>query len=477
MRKERVFFASTLAFGVVLSLLLAGMVNWLAARHYARWDWTKSRLYSLSEKTRNVLAAVKEPVRVVVFMTGTTPLFEQVKELLGRYQAACPKLTVEFIDPERDPLRTRQLTQEFGVSVANTVVFSQGTRKKHVTSDQLAEYDYEGFQFGQAPRIKAFKGEEQFTSAILQVTNPKVPKAYFTTGHGERDLDGFGDDGLSQLKELFKRDNWDVAKATLLSGAVPEDCDLLVVAGPTAPFAPVERQAIEAFLDKGGRVLALLDPVLGPGQQESGLGELLGKRGVVLGNDLVVDPERRLPFFDLSAVFVNEFRAHPAVDPLRGLAVLLPVARSVSPGTQEGVKCSTLFATSAAGWGETDIAGIISRRTVNKDPMDTPGPVSLAVACEPEKPEKGSWRLVAVGDADFATNSQIASAGNANLAMNLVNWLGKREESLGIAPCQPEQVNLVLSASQLRAIMLVSLVGLPAVGIALGVVVWWRRRR
>ncbi|GBC78964.1 hypothetical protein HRbin09_00175 [bacterium HR09] len=477
MRKEKVFFASTLAVGALLVLALVGMVNWLSYRHYWRWDWTRAKVYSLSEKTLNVLKGVKEPVRVVVFMTATTPLFDQVKELLTRYQAACPKLTVEFIDPDRDPLRTRQLAQEFGVSMANTVVFAQADRKKYVSSDQMAEYDYTGMQFGQAPKIKAFKGEEQFTSAILQVTNPKVPKAYFTSGHGEHDLEGWDEGGLSQLKELLKRDNWDVAKLPPFGTSIPQDCDLLVVAGPTAPFAPVERQAIEAFLEKGGRLLALLDPVLPGRQQPSGLEELLAKRGVKLGNDLVVDPERRLPFFDLSAVFVNEFRAHPAVDALKGMAVLLPVARSVSTQAADGVKTTVLFTTSAAGFGETDLEGLLVRRTVEKNPTDTPGPVSLAVAAEPEKAEGAAWRLAVVGDSDFATNGQLANAGNANLIANLVNWLGQKEQSLGIAPRQPEQVNLVLSAGQLRGIMLISLVGLPALGVALGIVVWWRRRR
>lgn len=476
MRKEKVFFASTLAVGAVLVLALVAMVNWLSYRHYWRWDLTRAKVYSLSEKTVNVLKAVKEPVRAVVFMTGTTPLFDQVKELLNRYQAACPKLSVEFIDPDRDPLRTRQLAQEFGVSMANTVVFAQADRKKYVSSDQIAEYDYTGMQFGQAPKIKAFKGEEQFTAAILQVTNPKVPKAYFTSGHGEHDLDGWDEGGLSQLKELLKRDNWEAAKLQPFASGIPEDCDLLVVAGPTAPFAPQEREAIESFLDKGGRLLALLDPVLPGRQQPSGLEELLAKRGVKLGDDLVVDPERRLPFFDLSAVFVNEFRAHPAVDSLKGMAVLLPVARSVSTQPAEGVKTTVLFTTSAAGFGETDLQGLLVRRTVEKNPQDTQGPVSMAVAAEPEKAEK-AWRLAVVGDSDFAANGQLANAGNANLIANLVNWLGQKEQSLGIAARQPEQVNLVLSAAQLRAIMLVSLVGLPAVGIVLGGVIWWRRRR
>ena len=158
-----------------------------------------------------------------------------------RYQAASPRVKVEFIDPQRDPLRTKALAQEFAVSTANTVVFASGDRKKYVTSDQLADYDYSGMQMGQAPRMKGFKGEEQFTSAILGVVNPKVPKVYFTTGHGEHDPDAMGQDGYSQLRDALKRDNLEVQKTSLLSGSAPADCDLLVIAGPTAPFADAEQ--------------------------------------------------------------------------------------------------------------------------------------------------------------------------------------------------------------------------------------------
>jgi ABC-type uncharacterized transport system involved in gliding motility auxiliary subunit len=80
------------------------------------------------------------------------------------------------------------------------------------------------------------------------------------------------------------------------------------------------------------------------------------------------------------------------------------------------------------------------------------------------------------GNSAFATNAQIANAGNVNLALNAINWLAKQEQALGIAARSPEQVQLFLSASQMRTIFLLSLAGLPAFAIALGVAVWWRRR-
>jgi ABC-type uncharacterized transport system involved in gliding motility auxiliary subunit len=477
MKRDKALALSSTAAATLLVVALVAMVNWLGFRHYVRADWTKSKVYSLSDKTENVLDSVVADVEVVVFMTPATPLFTETKELLTRYQAACSRLKVEFIDPDRDPLRTQQLAKQFGVSAANTVVFASGGRNKYVTSDQLAEYDYTGMQYGQGPKLKGFKGEEQFTAAILAVVNPKVPKVYFVTGHGELDPDGMGADGLSQLKDALQRDNLAVEKAALLSGSVPADCDLLVVAGPQAPFTAVETAALAAYLDKGGRALVLLDPVLGGRQRPSGLEEVVARYGVSVGNDLVLDPSRRLPFFDLSAVYASEFRSHPVVDGMQGLSVLLPVARSVTTTSAAGAASTQLIVTSADGWGESDIDAILARSPIDKDDKDTPGPVSLGVAAQSETDKENGWRLVVIGDSDFASNGQVANAGNLNLALNAVNWLAKREQALGIAPRAPEQVQLYMSASQMRMVALVSLVGLPLAAIVAGVFVWWRRRR
>jgi ABC-type uncharacterized transport system involved in gliding motility auxiliary subunit len=476
-RKERIAVASSATAGLVLAVALAGMVNWLGYRHYLRGDWTSSKIYSLSDKTTNVLKGIKDDVRVVVLMTPSTPLFTETKELLSRYEAVSPKLKVEFIDPDRDPLRTKQLAQEFGVSAANTVVFAAADRKKYVTSDQLADYDYSGMQMGQPPKLKGFKGEEQFTSAILGVVSPKVPKIYFVTGHGERDPDSAAEDGMSQLRELLKRDNLEVAKATLLSGSVPADCDLLVIAGPKTPLTDVEKSTLSGYLEKGGRALVLLDPVLAKQQRPSGLEEFLKAYGVLVNDDLVIDPARKLPFFDLSAVYVSDFRSHPAVDGLQGLAVLLPVARSVTTVSAPGATSTILLTTSDKGWGETNLDRLVATGQAEKDAKDTPGPVSLGVAAQSEKDKDKGWRLVAFGNSAFATNAQIANAGNVNLALNAVNWLAKQEQALGIAARSPEQVQLFLSAAQMRNVFLISLVGLPVLAIALGVAVWWRRRR
>ena len=132
-------FRATLALSVVLGLGILVLVNYIGSRRYARFDWTTSGLYSLSEKTRNVLKDLKTPVQVTVFMTPGTPLYPEVDELLKRYKAVAPMLTVETLDPTRNLVRAKQLVDEFGVR-SSTVVFRSGVAVQDPREDRLKGY-------------------------------------------------------------------------------------------------------------------------------------------------------------------------------------------------------------------------------------------------------------------------------------------------------------------------------------------------
>jgi hypothetical protein len=286
MRRQAIRYTLSGAVAVVLAVALTLMLNWLGSRHYVAADWTSSKVYSVSDKTRNILADLDEEIRVVVFMTPASPMFDQVSELLKRYEAASDKIKVEYIDPDKEPLRTRQLAEQFGISIADTVVFTYGDRTKYVTSDQMAEYDYAGMQYGQPPSMRAFKGEEQFTAAILSMVAPDVPKVYFVTGHGEASLASGGgptERSLAILQDSLKRENIETEDTTLLGGSVPEDADLLVIVGPTRAYTEAEVQVLDDYLDTGGRLLLCLDPLIEPGgtMRPTRLETFLTERGVL----------------------------------------------------------------------------------------------------------------------------------------------------------------------------------------------------
>lgn len=496
MRRQDIHRSSIGMAAILLVIALVMMVNWLGARHWRRADWTASKLYTLSDKSLNILGDMDEEIRIIVFMTPGSGLWPQVRELLNRYDAASDSIGVEFIDPDREPLRTQQLAEEFGISVANTVVFTAGDRSKYVTSDQMAEFDYSGMQYGQQPSLKAFKGEEQFTAAILSLVAPAVPKVYFVTGHGEPSLQAVGgrsERGLSVLREALKRENMVAAETSLLSGHVPDDADVLAIVGPTRAFTEAEIGAIDAFLEGGGRLLAALDPLIEPDgtMRATRLENLLADWDVEIRADLVIDPSKKLPFYDLSAVYLDAYGAHPVTEGMEGLAVLFMVARSVAASAEPMGAVTTLVETSAHGWGETDLSQLLRGEPVDPGQSDTPGPVAVGLAVEhtPESPEgteadagdtpapeAAGTRLVVLGDSDFLSDTEFANAGNGVLAVNAFNWLAAQEHALGIPPRAIDQSSMYLTGSQMQMILFLILIVMPGAAIAAGILVWRRRR-
>lgn len=488
MRQKAIRYTISGVVAVVLAVTLTIMVNWLGARRWVRTDLTSTKIYTLSEKTENILSDLSDQIDVVVLMTPATPMYDQVHELLERYKAASDKISVEYIDPGREPLKTSQLAEKFGVEVADTVVFVLGDRTKYVTSDQMAEMDYSGMQYGQGPTMRAFKGEEQFTSSILSLVAPDVPKVYFVTGHGEAALEsggGLADRSLSVLGETLKRENMEAADVSLLSGEIPVDADVLAIVGPTRAYTEPEIDALNAFLDRGGRLLAALDPLIEPAgtMRPTRLEDLLAARGVTVNDDLVVDPSRRLPFYDLSAVYLDDFPQHPVTTGLEGFAVLFTVARSL---TAEDAESKVLVQTSDEGWGETDLQMLLRGDPVAVDDADTAGPAVVGVAVEgvgtgpagddSDIADATGFRLVVFGDSDFMTDLDIANAGNAVLAGNAFNWLASRDELVGIPPREVEQVSLFLSQQQMRNLLLLVLVFMPGAAVLAGILVWRKRR-
>jgi ABC-type uncharacterized transport system involved in gliding motility auxiliary subunit len=486
----------TLSAGVLLTLVLLVLVNYFGWKYYKRFDWTRSRLYTLSEKSREVAKRLDKDVDAVVFLRPQDDLYQPVKELLSRYAAASPRIHVRMIDPEKNPVEAQQLVTRYQVTTPG-IVLATAKDRRVLDSNELAELDFSAVQLGQKPEMTGFKGEQLVTGALMQLAQGRKPKVLFTTGHGEASLDDRGPRGLSGAEDLLGRDNFDLAEwASLGKPAVPDGTDLLVIAGPKASFVQPELDAFTAYLKKGGRMLVLLDPVLGrtpgSGLQPTGLEGWLGGYGVRVDDDIVVDPSSQLPFFGPETIFANRYGDHPITRSLRqgNLPLLVSLARSVAKGTPPaGLAVTQLVETSAEGWGETDVAHL---EKVVKDAKDVPGPVPLAVAVAtgadkpadpdsplpPPKPNPQGLRLVVFGDSDFADNQLLqANVGNSVMLSGALDWLIQRDSLLGIPPKKTEQVHLALAASELRAVYLLSLLVLPGLGVVLGVWIYFRRRR
>lgn len=501
---------SLLGAGVLLAAALLVIVNYFGWKYHARLDWTRSDFYSLSEQTENVLGGLDRTGRdvdVVVFMEPVGELYEQVRELLSRYEARSSRIKVRWLDPERNPAEVQRLVDQYGVTT-RSVVFSSGDQRRAVSADELQEVDYSAMQLGGQPEVSGFKGEQLFTNALVDLTEEEVPRVLFTTGHGELRLDRTAPRSLAGLVDVLGQDNFELEEWSLRGAdAVPEDADLVVIAGPTSSFFPSELEVLDAFLADGGRLLVMLDPVLAAGGEEglleTGLESWLAGYGVEVGDDLALEADRSklVLGYGPETFVVDDYTSHPVVGSLgeREIPLILSVARSVGAGTApEGARALELFRTSGDAWGETDLTSTAEPVPGGDDPL---GPLALAVvveadngtddqvggeAAEAEAPgdatdaaERPGLRLAVIGDSDVAAAQLVANPGLGNAAFvgNLFNWMVERRSLLGIPPKRPEQVRLSMSPTELRWSVLGVTVVLPALAVLAGIWVWSRRRR
>jgi ABC-type uncharacterized transport system involved in gliding motility auxiliary subunit len=473
---KKILETTNLGVAIVAALAIAAAANWLAFRHYGRWDVTKAKVYSLSDKSAGVLKGLTKDVTVYVLFDNREPLFDNVNELLKRYEAASPRIRVTMIDPEKNLLQAKQLVEELGITQNNSVVIACGEKKKFIYASDMAEYDYQAMQYGQPPSVKAFKGEEAITSAILNVSEDRQAKVGFLTGHGERSSTDPGPDGLTAMAEQLKKDNYAVEEVSLLGKSeVPADLSVLVCMGPRAAFLPQEAEALTKYAAAGGSVLLGLDPQFDTARftvSPTGLAGFLGANGLAVGDDLVIDEGKTMPFMGPEVVYVDAFRSHPVTDKLQRVPVLLPIARSVTTvPTPEGVKVQVLMETTADGWGETDLKGLFQKKQVAKDPADKKGPVALAAIAE----SKG--RVLLVGNSAYAANAYVPNLGNEQFFTQAVHFLAQRTALIEVPPKPVERVALTLNAGQMRTAFVVVLLLMPGLAVAAGIFVWRMRRK
>lgn len=465
---------------LALAALMVLMVNYLCSQHPLRFDVSRARHYALTAETRSLLDQLPADIRIVVFMSGDQELYRDVQSLLREYAYASDRLHVEYVDPHRDMVRSKELALQYDLREPNVIVLDAGGRRRIVPVADLADYDYTPTLAGRAKVLRRFCGEQALSTALQGLLQVRKPVVYFLTGHGERQTDNFDPyTGYSIIARTMEKSNLEI-KPLSFSGvsAVPSDGAALIIAGPTKRLTHLEVEMIKAYLNNHGRLLLLVDPGL-----DSGLEEMLTLWGVRLGSDRVVSSAtagRQL--------LVTTYGEHPITTRLKNVTTIFTMPRSVQPlvGTNNAAdkpadkpRVAILASSSDQGWAELSV----NQNPPKFDPgVDQGGPVPVAVAIE-KGPVPGMevelqpTRLVIVGDSVLVANGALLGGYNPDFFMNALNWLLERTETLTIAPREPATIQLALDRGHLRRLSALVVVGLPGLVVLLGLMVWAHRRK
>jgi ABC-type uncharacterized transport system involved in gliding motility auxiliary subunit len=441
-------FGATAGLYTVLVIAILAAVNYLGVRFNKPLDLTSNKRFTLSQETQRIIRNLKQDAKITYFDSPRS--FDQARGILDRYRNLSSKIHVAYVDPRTQPARAR----EYGLRYQGTAFVETDSRREESKS----------------------LDEQGITGAFLKISKG-VRKVCFVSGSKEHALDQTDGSGLSAFKGLLERDNYQTEAVTLLDkNKVPDDCKVVVAAGPKGDYTANEVTALKNYVENGGRASFLLDPPLDfRGEHiadNAGLTGLLESWGVTLDKDLVLENTALVAIYGPQNPPVNHYEDHPIVNDLKGSYIIMPIVRSLEVKNAGKSTVSKLFSTSDAAVATSDLK---SGSVAVDDPKNKKGPFVLGAAgnYDTGKPNE-TGRFVVIGTSGFVANDTISTALNRDLALNTVNWLSSDEDLISIRPKEPEDRRLDPRGTNL--ILYSDFFGIPLLIIVAGVAVFLKRR-
>ena len=432
----------------VIVLVLLGAINFLAVRYGRRWDLTENQLFTLSAQSQTILQNLDKPLEVLVFERNIN---SDLENLLENYRRQTEKFTYKLINPEQDI----GVAQQFGVESLGEIYLQYGDKKQRLNTNNAA--------LGEAIT------ESQLTNGIEKIKRDRTTNIYLLQGHGEAPLEAV-EGGLFQAVNTLRDKGNTVQELNLASsGQIPENADLIVIAGATRKLLAAEVSSLQQYLQDGGNLLLMLSP-----NADIGITSLLQEWGIELDNRLIIDGSGAgsLMGFGPGVALVNNYGDHPITASFRNGISVFPESRPLKTTTKAEVESTPLAITAKETWAESDLA---SEEITFDSAPDLSGPLNVAIALSRSQPQ--SSRLVVFGSSTFATNGWFEQQLNGDILLNSVSWLiGEDQDSLSIRPKEAANRRINLSSLQAGMISWLAIRIMPLVALIFAGVLWWQRR-
>ncbi len=448
---------------VLLCIVFFVGINYFSNTLTSRWDVTKTKQHTLTTSTVEFIKGLDRDVKLTALYVGLPPKY--LEDLFKEYERVSDgKVSIEIIDQ----IEQIGYAAQFGSLVSGDerkVIVRAGNERRDVDFTQSS------------------LSEEKLTNAIVRVT--RAPrKVYFLIGHGEYSPTDEGEQGLSSFAKKLESNN--ITSKTLMLGitdSIPDDGDVLVIAGPRNALTEKENTMIQAFLEKGGDALFLIENVIvttpdkpltdEEKQRNPSLNNILNHWGVDIQDDIVVDLSSHAGS-DVGSPATRNYNNHKAItEGLDYTFYVRPRSIRVLDDLRSSIKLATIVSTASKenSWAETN-------RTLDinfDENVDTPGPVpfSFVIFEGKEKSEQSDTRIIVFTDADFLTNAYINQYSNAKMGLNIINWLSELDYHVFIDKKEVKVERLDLTSQQRRLIAAILFL-IPLFITAGGIVVWMR---
>ena len=308
MASKRLKIGSNAVLYTVLAVGILVMINVIASKVLSgyTYDLTEEKIFTISDASKKLVSSLADRLTVKAFISGDLPPDPKSKaqyltDMIEEYALASRgKMDWEVLDPTTDD-KLKEKARRLKVPPI---------RLRYYEKNKFSEREaYLGVAFQYGGKVESipvttdiYTLEYRISSAIRRLTQKKK-KVGFSAGHGEPSFQ----QGLKYTKELLK--DYEVVSVDLKEGKkpIPDDLDILVIAGPTQQMAERAKYEIDQFLMKGKSVGYLADGMTlqtprsqqMPQQRQMiqiarenvvGLKDQMQYYGVTINHDMVMNP-------------------------------------------------------------------------------------------------------------------------------------------------------------------------------------------
>ena len=532
--KKRAYASSAILYTFFVVGVIV-LVNVIGTRVFGRIDLTESKVYTLSQPSRDLVKRLPDFLTVKAFISSDLPpeiktLSRYVRDMIDEYRTssngnfrweAIPD-TDKNIDQEASSCKVDKIQ----IQVLRGSKFEMGAY-------YLGLCFLYGDKMESIPQIGRAEGLEFEISSLIKKLTVKKKKIAFTTGHGESETN----QGFRALKQVLEQE-YDLTTVNPSSAEIAADVDALVIGGPKQAIDDKGQREIDKYLMTGRGAVILDDgmAVSSPNQQQmgamaqikmvqsnqTGVDKMLEAYGFKIGNDVIVDNEAAMPgLIDMGGgrrgltqlpIWVGvQIAKNPGLSVLDGIrGVVFPLASTVElvgplagGNLPAGAKLWKLASSTPSSFKHASFF-IINQATKLEESKDhgpfafgyayqgtlksafVPAPAAgmSAVDKQPLGESQKPVRLVVIGDSDFANDDyvQLARAfpvyeAGAFLLHNAIGWTVEDE---ALIPLRSKSMGnrplKAVSEAKASTLKWVNILGLPVLFCAYGVVRWRLRR-
>lgn len=242
--------------GVVLLNVVAGILN---DRYPISLDLTSDETFTISEDSRAIAQSVKEDVEVIAFQDEAyysspslasddlNTIARQFYEAMKQYTVASGgKVTVRYINYADNPTLVSQYAK-YEVS-ENAILFLCGERYGVTSLSEMFNYDEESYYYSYGSTLTVTESlvEQVIATNVRKVSGDLAPVVVMT-GHGEDNYT------LANVKKVLGNNAYDTVECDLTkSETITDDAITMVIPAPTTDYSAEEVVKIRDWLQQEG---------------------------------------------------------------------------------------------------------------------------------------------------------------------------------------------------------------------------------